>query len=149
MSKEFKKGDTLELVTHGTKMRPSQQQVWERDYGKFPTEGDRVQVTNVRDDGWIEIKCVKPNYIRQYWPPEYFELVTTAQFSHQPCAVYREALEKIANPIKYLQDEAKKVNAKLDGVMAIQLSNDANFLIQLATAALSAAAVDGNKKNDK
>ncbi len=71
---QWVKGQKLDLDVHGKDMKPSQVEVWLRDYGKFPTEGDQVIVTNVRpDDGWIEIKCVRPNNIRQYWPPEYFK----------------------------------------------------------------------------
>ena len=46
------------------------------------------------------------------------------------------ALQKIANPIKYLQDEAEKDGAKLDGYMAIQLTEDANFYQEIARKAL-------------
>lgn len=77
----FKKDDILELVVHGNKMRLSQVQIWERDYGKFPTEGDKIVVTGVRSDGWLEIKCLTPNNIRQYWPPEYFKAIASAPAS--------------------------------------------------------------------
>lgn len=46
------------------------------------------------------------------------------------------ALQKIANPIKYLQDEAEKEGARLDGYMAIQLTKDANFYQEIARKAL-------------
>ena len=45
-------------------------------------------------------------------------------------------LERIANPIKYLQEEAEKDGSKLDGAMAIQLSKDANWLQSLAEQAI-------------
>ena len=46
------------------------------------------------------------------------------------------ALQKIANPIKYLQDEAEEEGARLDGYMAIQLTKDANFYQEIARKAL-------------
>ena len=46
------------------------------------------------------------------------------------------ALQKIANPIKYLQDEAEKEGAKLDGYIAIQLTKSANFYVEIAYKAL-------------
>lgn len=54
-----------------------------------------------------------------------------------PCERYKEALERISNPIRYLQQEADITGAKLDGVMAIKLSEDANWLQKLASAALT------------
>lgn len=50
---------------------------------------------------------------------------------------YKKALEKIANPLKYLQDEAERDGCKLNGVMAAQLCNDANWLKSIATKALN------------
>ena len=46
------------------------------------------------------------------------------------------ALEKIANPIKYLQDEAEKEGAKLNGYMAVEISKDVNFYRDIARKAL-------------
>ena len=46
------------------------------------------------------------------------------------------ALQKIVNPIKYLQEEAEKEGARLDGYMAIQLTKDANFYQEIARNAL-------------
>jgi len=46
------------------------------------------------------------------------------------------ALKKIANPIQYLQEEAEKEGAKLDGYMAVQLTKDANFYQEIAIKAL-------------
>lgn len=48
-----------------------------------------------------------------------------------------DALEKIANPIKYIRQEAEKEGGALNGVMAIQISNDANYLKGIAQAALT------------
>lgn len=48
-----------------------------------------------------------------------------------------DALEKIANPVKYLQDKAKEEGFHLNGQMAIQLSNDPGWLRQAATDALN------------
>jgi len=47
-----------------------------------------------------------------------------------------EALENIASPIAYLQAEAKKNGATLDGSKAIELSNDPSFLKQIAEKAM-------------
>lgn len=46
------------------------------------------------------------------------------------------ALEKIANPIVYLQKEAEKSGASLNGQAAIMLANDANWLRDIAKKAL-------------
>jgi uncharacterized protein with ACT and thioredoxin-like domain len=46
------------------------------------------------------------------------------------------ALEKITNPIKYLQEEAEKDGAKLNGYMAIEITKDANFYKEIARKAL-------------
>jgi len=48
-----------------------------------------------------------------------------------------DALEKISKPIAYLQNEAEKQGCKLDGVGAIQLSNNANWLSSIANQALA------------
>ena len=50
------------------------------------------------------------------------------------------ALNKIAHPIKYLQDEAEKDGCRLDGYMATQLTKDANFYQEIAGKALKAIA---------
>lgn len=47
-----------------------------------------------------------------------------------------EALEQIANPMKYLRDEAEKDGCILDGYMAMQLINNANFYRDIASKAL-------------
>lgn len=47
------------------------------------------------------------------------------------------ALEKIAHPIKYLQDKAKKDGMKLNGCMTIQLTQDPNFYQEIARAAIA------------
>lgn len=49
---------------------------------------------------------------------------------------YKEALKKIANPVKYLEDEAKKIGANLNGHIAVELANDANYLRGIAINAL-------------
>lgn len=48
----------------------------------------------------------------------------------------KEALQKIANPIAYLQQEAKEQGAQLDGMGAIALANNANWLSSVAARAL-------------
>lgn len=50
------------------------------------------------------------------------------------------ALDKIAHPIKYLQNEAEKDGCKLNGYMAIQLTQNPNFYIEIAEKALKAIA---------
>lgn len=48
----------------------------------------------------------------------------------------RMALDKIANPLKYIQMEARAKGAELDGVYAIKLSKDPNYLKEIALAEL-------------
>jgi hypothetical protein len=43
-----------------------------------------------------------------------------------------EALTKIAFPVSYLQDEAKKEGAQLNGQIALQLSGNADWLKSIA-----------------
>lgn len=50
--------------------------------------------------------------------------------------IMRQALEKIANPIAYLQQEAKDQGGQLDGMGAIALANNANWLSSIAARAL-------------
>lgn len=47
-----------------------------------------------------------------------------------------EALNRIARPVKYLQDKAEKEGNVLDGAMAVQLSKDTNFIQEIAVKAL-------------
>ncbi len=47
-----------------------------------------------------------------------------------------EALERIANPLKYFQDEAKKDGSQLNGPMALQIANNPDWLKQQAEAAI-------------
>ena len=46
------------------------------------------------------------------------------------------ALKNILEPIKYLQDKAKEDGAKLDGYMAIQLTQNASLYQEIARKAL-------------
>jgi hypothetical protein len=48
----------------------------------------------------------------------------------------RMALDKIANPLKYMQMEARAKGAELNGVYAIMLSKDPNYLQEIALAEL-------------
>ena len=48
------------------------------------------------------------------------------------------ALRNILEPIKYLQDKAKEDGAKLDGYMAIQLTQNASLYQEIARKALEA-----------
>lgn len=47
-----------------------------------------------------------------------------------------EALEEIVNPLKYMQDDLKEGEV-LNGIMAIQLSDSAAYLKEIARKALS------------
>lgn len=59
------------------------------------------------------------------------------QYHHSQLEIAVQALENIANPLKYLQDEAKKEGAKLDGQVAIHvMMNQPSFYQQLANKAL-------------
>lgn len=49
---------------------------------------------------------------------------------------YKKALEKIKEPIKFFRAEAEATGCKLDGMMAIQLSDNANYLKEIAEKAL-------------
>lgn len=55
----------------------------------------------------------------------------------------RDALEEIADPIGHMQQRAKEEGRKIDGHMAIVLSNDAEYLKGIARNALSA--IKGDK----
>ena len=48
-----------------------------------------------------------------------------------------EALEKIANPIKYLREDAEKQGAVLNGVAAIALAKDGDWLSEIAKKAIA------------
>lgn len=49
----------------------------------------------------------------------------------------QEALDEIANPIKYMQIRAEKEGTQINGAMAIQLAKDPSYLKEIATKALS------------
>jgi len=66
-----------------------------------------------------------------------FEKILVSRSIAQPDSRLREALEKIAHPIKYLRDVAEKEGNQLNGQYTIQLSNDANWLKSIATEALN------------
>lgn len=51
-----------------------------------------------------------------------------------------EALEAIIHPIRHLQKEAEREGHKLDGMMAVVLAKDTEFLKSIARQALSATA---------
>lgn len=56
-----------------------------------------------------------------------------------------EALERIANPIEFMQREAKKNGDELNGRAAILLSNDAQYLKDIAKNALTGLIEASNK----
>lgn len=47
-----------------------------------------------------------------------------------------KALDEIVNPIQHMQIRAKEEGAQLNGMMAVQLASDANYLKQIADRAL-------------
>ena len=49
-----------------------------------------------------------------------------------------EALQEIADPLKFMRQRAEAAGDKLDGFVAVQLANDANYLRGIASKALSA-----------
>ena len=66
---------------------------------------------------------------------EYLD-VNTSDIDKRIGSIAIEALENIANPINYLQEEAKKEGASLNGYMAGQLIEDASFYTDVAEKAL-------------
>lgn len=50
--------------------------------------------------------------------------------------ILREAIENIANPIEYLRKEAEKEGGKLDGMYAVYMAKDGNWLQEMARKAL-------------
>lgn len=51
-------------------------------------------------------------------------------------AIYKEALERIANPIRYMMIDAEARGCTLDGHAAISIAKDPQYLMQIAKAAL-------------
>lgn len=49
---------------------------------------------------------------------------------------YKKALERIADPVRFLQEEAEREGMVLDGTMAYQLTNDPRYLRNIAKEAL-------------
>jgi len=95
------------------------------DHPETIGETDReFDIDNYKD--WLEQKLVKLFAIQDV--SQRSELLAIA------------ALDKIAHPIKHLQEEAEKDGCKLDGYMAIQLTQDANFYQEIADKALKAIA---------
>ena len=54
-----------------------------------------------------------------------------------PYQAMKTALQKIANPIAFMQEEAVKEGAQLNGMMAIQIASDPNYLKNIAQTALN------------
>lgn len=48
----------------------------------------------------------------------------------------RDALERIANPLKFIQESAERAGMSLDGRVAAQLASDAGWLKGIAKRAL-------------
>lgn len=45
---------------------------------------------------------------------------------------YKKALERIADPVRFLQEKAEREGRVLDGMMAYQLTNDPRYLRNIA-----------------
>ena len=50
--------------------------------------------------------------------------------------LYKEALERIANPIRYMMIDAEAKGCTLDGNAAVSIAKDPNYLMQIAKDAL-------------
>jgi hypothetical protein len=64
------------------------------------------------------------------------ELNPTPQKQSTDVEILKLALDKIAYPIEHLQADAEKEGYHINGQMAIQLANDANYLQGIAKKAL-------------
>ena len=84
------------------------------------------------DDGWSESERTLASAFMSYAAKTVKNL--TIPVVGEQLAI--TALTKIAHPIKYLQDEAIKEGAKLDGCAAITLTHDINFYQDIAIKAL-------------
>lgn len=69
---------------------------------------------------------------REGWP----EAIERAINAEAEVERLRMALDKLANPLKYMQMEARAKGAELNGVYAIMLSKDPNYLQEIALAEL-------------
>lgn len=67
---------------------------------------------------------------------DYNDLVYEANRLKEQNEKLKEALEKISNPVLYLQQQAVKNGASLDGMMAISLSKDCEWLKGIASEAI-------------
>lgn len=68
------------------------------------------------------------------YDPNYWDAALNAMEIY--ASQYKEALEKIAHTVDYLQKEAEREGFRLNGQMAIQLSNDPNYLKKIAIDAI-------------
>lgn len=69
---------------------------------------------------------------REGWP----EAIERAIKAEAEVERLRMALDKIANPLKYIQMEARAKGAELNGVYATMLSKDPSYLQEIALAEL-------------
>lgn len=60
-----------------------------------------------------------------------------------------EALESIADPIAYMRKAAKASGSTLNGMIAMQMANDANWLKEVARIALSDRASPVERQRDE
>lgn len=95
-------------------------------------------------DGWIEgskdyeVYDLMVRVLRKA-ADKYIELESyrtqSTEVKTQGAEELLEALQKIQNPVAYLQNSLKE-GERLDGVMAVALSNDANWLKEIARKAI-------------
>ena len=83
---------------------------------------------------WLDNEFEHPVYNRRYIDDFASELTAeSAPESDQSKLIskYKEALIKIANPLKWMQDHLKE-GETINGMMAIRLCGDANYLSNIA-----------------
>lgn len=103
---------------------------WQKNYEHIHTE--RLPNGYVRQTGIGPI-------VHNMTPHPDAALIVRAVNSHDDLVA---ALKKIENSLKYMREEAEAQGAKLNA-MAAQIANYANFLKEIARAALASEARDG------
>lgn len=88
------------------------------------------------EDGAIKLEGTNTHVKQSKDIPELINSLANVK-SPSDVSVLKEALEKIDNPIEYLQRKAKEEGYELDGLNAVQLSNSAHWLKQIAHEALA------------
>lgn len=85
------------------------------------------------------------NSVLAFWDGQKFRFCPKCQalafkFAEEYAVQFVEALEEIAEPIPFMRKRAEAEGGKLNGQMAVALSDDANFLKSIARAALKETA---------